>query len=190
MKNQSNQPGKGRLCLYILLLLTTIASIFNPYSGYSQGEISKKVDQLKKQGVFKTKLDVPRSASIDKRIQKSLMLDMHRTKSEILKSSPEYLSLSVPYNEGEFKLLLYRVNNQVNVITDKGSYQPEKTVSYTGTVEGDSSAIAAITFSKKETNGIIYTSHGNYNMSGDSTVLIFNDKAAASSKIRMQRSFT
>src|SRR6476469_3082970 len=129
MINQSSTPIAGRLCLVITLMIIS-GSLFFPRQGFSQGEISKKVNELKKQGVFKTKLNFPRSSQIDKRINKSLVLDMHKTKSDILKNSPEYLSLSVPYNEGEFELLLYKTSSQVNVITDKGSYQAEKTVSY------------------------------------------------------------
>jgi len=113
----------------------------------------------------------------------------------IVREKPEYLQISVPYNNQEIEVVLYKVQIQTNdfqIDTDVSkNINIEKGVHYRGILKNNLNSIASFNFFKGEMNGIVSGNEfdnlniGKLNVSGNTNdYIVFSD-----SKLKLPLSF-
>jgi len=173
-------------------------SLFFQYSfGQTQRAIAKMVQDRKQSGVpFKSFATLKEDAStsdlkeqVSKSVVKFTMLDIDQERiSEVLKTKPEALTMSVPSStNGNLELELVKVNvyaPDFTVTTNKNETfrALSKEVHYRGVVKGNPQSIVAISVFDQRVMGMISLAEGNLilgEVEGNNTShkhVLYNDK--------------
>jgi len=142
-----------------------IAFVLLSFTSISQNKIAEKINDLKtKNTVFKpisvlNNSDNNTNADVKKAVVEATLATLDISKNnELVTKQYEYIQLSIPFQNKQVDLLLYKVNPFIegfHVDTDKEKNIPyQKGVYYRGIIKGDITSIATFNFFKGECNGL------------------------------------
>ncbi|MEP7170114.1 MAG: hypothetical protein ABI855_12145 [Bacteroidota bacterium] len=188
----------GKLTLYGFALTVVFGLLTGSGAAYGKneihGKVARKVSELKEKGVFSKESRVFSVAQSDntealrETVRNFTLLKLKSEVSDIINSKPDYLKLTVPFNNGlnQFTLLLYKHDispNGFTLLTSDGlPHTPDNSiVHYRGSIENDGQSIVAVSFSSTEVMGMISNANGNYVLgkienNTESLYMIYNDK--------------
>ncbi len=150
----------------------TLLAFFAILSSFAQGEVGKKIGELRNAGttfrpfsVLDQKTVVPSNA-VDRTVKNATFASIKRdVVANIANSKFDYIEVSIPYNGRTIVTQLYKADIYAvgfHTDTDKQKNVPfEQGAHYRGIVKDDPTSVVALNFFKNEMNGIISASDVN-----------------------------